>query len=1078
MVERLCSLQAALIMLLLPAAFSAAQTQEDWDRQAKTILGNAGVEGGLIVHVNCGDGRLAAALKTSDSMVVHGLDADATVVARARSCLRTAGYGEAVTVDTFDGEHLPYTDDLVNLLVVSCPSTVSAKEMSRVLSPGGVAYILNGDKHRKLEKPWPDNIDEWTHYLHSPGNNAVAQDTAVGPPRHMQWLGGPRWSRNHHKLCSISSVVTTGGRLFYIMDEAPAANITLPGEWSIVARDAFNGVELWRKPMESWVAHEIRFRSGPAQVTRLLVADGDVVYAPLALNAPVSALDGATGKTLRTYGATNGAEEIVCVNGVLVVLTGAPVAEHAFKHGAFAGRYRAPNEKVIVAVQAKTEEELWRWADPEMHLMPETLASDGERVYVQAGEGILCFDLKSGERLWTAGEPKKGGARKRISFGRNTLVVVDNVVLCNLSGRLTAFAGDSGKLLWDCEGGAGFHSPADVFVIDGLVWRGSHVHDSVSPPPVNDFSEGRDLRTGKVKVTNTVMVDLQTAGHHHRCYREKATLRYILAGKRGIEMMDLAENNHSRNNWVRGTCQYGILPANGLIYAPPHACGCYMESKLWGFWALAAEKEEWPEVSDNTRLEKGPAYSRCENKPLNLRGSWPQYRHDALRSGVADRAVKGDLQRHWKVSLGGDLTPPVIAQGKVLVADKKGNTVYALDEGSGEVVWRYVAGAAVDSPPSIYRGMALFGSADGRVYCVRLSDGALVWRFLAARADVRTVAQNRVESLWPVHGSVLILNDVAYCSAGRSTWLDGGIDLYALDPVSGEIMSKTHFKSRHPEYCEGKDKAQPEHAARIDQNVTDYKTFEESDLSDAFSMAAGAVSDVLVSDGSDVFLHHVCFDSKLNRRNQLRRHLFSTSSLLDGAENHRSHWVLGTGDFSRVPVAYSWIVNRPDSRNPTIAVPTGVMMVYDESGVWGVRRQGNSNGKYSLFRKQNEPFKQSEESLADFRKLSRDEVDPCVWKHDLPVRTRAMVKAGTHLLLGVVPLGSSPEDVENAYTNSAAGQIRIVHCDDGKQIAEYGMASAPVWDGMAAADGKVFVSMLDGSVVCWTAAGQGTAQSQ
>jgi hypothetical protein len=176
-----------------------------------------------------------------------------------------------------------------------------------------------------------------------------------------------------------------------------------------------------------------------------------------------------------------------------------------------------------------------------------------------------------------------------LSFGVHTLVVAEDVVLCKLAGKLTALAADSGQKLWDCEGGDGFHAPVDVFVIDGLVWQGFHPSDSIAPPPVKDFSEGRDLRTGEVKATNRVAVDLQTSGHHHRCYREKATERFILAGYRGIELIDLQGSEHSRNNWVRGGCQYGILPANGLIYTPPHACGCYMEAKLRGFWALAAD---------------------------------------------------------------------------------------------------------------------------------------------------------------------------------------------------------------------------------------------------------------------------------------------------------------------------------------------------------------------------------------------------------------------------------------------------------------------------------------------------------
>ena len=41
-------------------------------------------------------------------------------------------------------------------------------------------------------------------------------------------------------------------------------------------------------------------------------------------------------------------------------------------------------------------------------------------------------------------------------------------------------------------------------------------------------------------MVNRIMVDLQTAGHHHRCYRDKATVRYILGGRTGVEFIELA----------------------------------------------------------------------------------------------------------------------------------------------------------------------------------------------------------------------------------------------------------------------------------------------------------------------------------------------------------------------------------------------------------------------------------------------------------------------------------------------------------------------------------------------------------
>ena len=62
----------------------------------------------------------------------------------------------------------------------------------------------------------------------------------------------------------------------------------------------------------------------------------------------------------------------------------------------------------------------------------------------------------------------------------------------------------------------------------------------------------------------------------------------------------------------------------------------------------------------------------------------------------------------------------------------------------------------------------LFGSADGYVYCLRASDGELVWRFRGAPRDERLVAFEQLESLWPVHGTVLVQDGAAYFAAGLS----------------------------------------------------------------------------------------------------------------------------------------------------------------------------------------------------------------------------------------------------------------------------------------------------------------------
>ena len=76
-----------------------------------------------------------------------------------------------------------------------------------------------------VRKPWTPDIDEWTHYLHDATNNAVAKDTVVGPPSHLQWLANPKWSRHHDHISAMTALVSAGGRIFYIMDEGSRESI-------------------------------------------------------------------------------------------------------------------------------------------------------------------------------------------------------------------------------------------------------------------------------------------------------------------------------------------------------------------------------------------------------------------------------------------------------------------------------------------------------------------------------------------------------------------------------------------------------------------------------------------------------------------------------------------------------------------------------------------------------------------------------------------------------------------------------------------------------------------------------------
>ena len=63
-------------ILWLAGVVCAAGTAGARAESAREILDKSGVQGGLIVHLDCGDGRLTTALQASDRIMVHGFDRD------------------------------------------------------------------------------------------------------------------------------------------------------------------------------------------------------------------------------------------------------------------------------------------------------------------------------------------------------------------------------------------------------------------------------------------------------------------------------------------------------------------------------------------------------------------------------------------------------------------------------------------------------------------------------------------------------------------------------------------------------------------------------------------------------------------------------------------------------------------------------------------------------------------------------------------------------------------------------------------------------------------------------------------
>jgi len=932
-------MDATLLSMLLVGTLPLAVPSVDQAGEAREILATSGVQGGLVVHLGGGDARRTAALQTSPRYLVHGLDADPANVAAARHSLREQGRYGPVTVDRLIGTRLPYIDNLVNLLVADDLGSISHEEVLRVLCPEGVACIRQNGQWTKLVKPRPAAIDDWSHYLHSASNNAVSRDTVVGPPRRLQWVGSPLYSRHHDRMSSVSAVVSAGGRVFSIFDEATPASILVPPQWALIARDAFNGVILWKREIDQWHTHLWPLKSGPAQLPRRLVASAQHVYVTLRLDGPLMALDAATGETVRIYEGTAATEEILLDRGVLLLRVN-PQAQPP-EQADIAAISRAVREpfydeqpRQIMALDAATGRVLWT---VRQGVLPGTLAVGGDGVFFHDGQSVVALDRETGAPRWRSDAVDR--QRELRSMYMPTLLVYDDVILFSGKGRsrseavrgkpptdqLTALSARTGEVLWHADHPpSGYQSPEDVLVAGGLVWCGETTGGS-------GIFTGRDPRTGEVQAE--FPPDTDVFWFHHRCYRGKATENYLLMSRTGIEFVDFRNQQWLVNHWVRGACLYGVMPANGLLYAPQHPCACYLETKLSGFNALApaaSGPRVPPELAAQPRLERGPAYDELAVATVEAGsvGAWPTYRADRQRSGRTRTTVDPQAARRWQAELGGTLTSPVIAGGKVFVARVDTHTVYALDAATGQTLWSFTAGGAVDSPPTIHAGRVLFGAADGYAYCLRAADGQLAWRFRAAPMDQRLVAFEQLQSVWPVHGSVLVQDDAAWFVAGRSVFLDGGLRLWRLDPRTGRVLSETVLDDRDP---------------ATGQDLHSYVSW--------LNMPVG-LPDILSCDGRHVYMRSQAFALDGTPRpleafprtgeghggasfapppNQdaSRAHLFSPTGFLDDNWWHRTYWLYGSRFYSGWSAYY--LAGK--------VVPAGRILVFDDSHVYGFGRK-------------------------------------------------------------------------------------------------------------------------------------------
>ncbi|HID23392.1 MAG TPA: hypothetical protein EYP14_13480, partial [Planctomycetaceae bacterium] len=339
----------------------------------------------------------------------------------------------------------------------------------------------------------------------------------------------------------------------------------MPGQFTLVARDAFNGILLWQRRFPDWHPVNIRTKLTPVQLQRRLAAIGDTVYVTPGYTAPITALEAASGKVIREYRGTERTTEFLYDEGVLFAVVGdqtdtaglrgsRPLGFSEFPAKYYRRRIRIAEkpQSTIVAIEAQSGRELWRVGPAETAgYQGGSLAVSGEHVVYSTAEELVCLDRCSGGQRWRVSAPIV--LRDRIGIGGAgvSLVLSDTIAYLADSECVRAFALADGRELWRGKAVLNHHKPPDLFIAAGLVW--------------SNYFDGHDPRTGKI--VRRLQQKMQGPMGHDRCYRNRLTERFYINSKTGgTDFLDLATGAEFPNPWVRSTCGVGYLPCNGLLY--------------------------------------------------------------------------------------------------------------------------------------------------------------------------------------------------------------------------------------------------------------------------------------------------------------------------------------------------------------------------------------------------------------------------------------------------------------------------------------------------------------------------------
>lgn len=224
-------------------------------------------------------------------------------------------------------------------------------------------------------------------------------------------------------------------------------------------------------------------------------------------------LDAATGETINVVPGTEGTEEILWQDGVLLLVARKVTQARAATYTTWEqltaqtesplhlrdtrapviSKFRGADNQAglrIVALDSASGQVLWEKAGQDsVGLWPLSLRACGERVYYQRRGDVHCLDLRSGETVW-------------VTASSSLRALTEEALVCVSKERVTLRSPSDGKLQWSQP--VTLATIRDVFIIGNSIWLGGGKpydsgHSKYTGPSWGAyFAVEHDLATGNV----------------------------------------------------------------------------------------------------------------------------------------------------------------------------------------------------------------------------------------------------------------------------------------------------------------------------------------------------------------------------------------------------------------------------------------------------------------------------------------------------------------------------------------------------------------------------------------------------